>query len=618
MKNAMPILSNTLVLINLLLFLNSAHSQSIENLQNKLHEYMIRETNLGYSGTLLVAKDGKIIFSRGYGLADRARGIPVTPETIFTTGSITKQFTAAAILKLEMQGKLRVPDAISKYFDRVPEDKSQITLHHLLTHTAGFPPALGFDFTEISREQYVELAMNSPLEHTPGSEYAYSNVGYSLLAAIIELVAKQSYNAFVRENLFEPAGMTQTGYVVPNWNADNMAHGYRGDEDWGTFLDHPRTEDGPYWHLRGNGGILSTAGDMYRWHIALESNRILSDEYRQKLYKPYVREGQHASSFYGYGWSIVETPRGTRLITHNGGNPYFTADFLRYLDEDVVIYITSSSAERRATRISQQIARMVFGYDYTLPPLKIETLNQEQLASSEIGRRALTFLKLLGSQDEQNNRELINALCSSRLLKKYSPEKLLAALQADQEEIGAVNFGQAVKADDLTLELTVQSKQSGDWWQIRLQFEKQAPFKIDGIGIVDTLPPLAAGQTREQKPTMDFLTEKWGLPDSETGRRAAAILNAFESPNEDEIFQFVKSNYATPLLNQSPVEAHVKRFKTIQKKLGKFALTGATKTGGFSAKLSVQSTENEKAFSIRFTLEPGAPYRILEWHFEEH
>ncbi|MFN2514071.1 MAG: serine hydrolase domain-containing protein, partial [Pyrinomonadaceae bacterium] len=136
-------------------------------------------------------KDGQVILSKGYGLANRERKIPVTPDTIFDIGSLVKQFTAAAILKLEMKGKLRITDPISKYFKNVPPDKATMTLHHLLTHTAGFPDAIGDDYEVISRDEYIKRALNTMLLSAPGEKYKYSNVDYSLLGAIVEMRSGQ-------------------------------------------------------------------------------------------------------------------------------------------------------------------------------------------------------------------------------------------------------------------------------------------------------------------------------------------------------------------------------------------------------------------------------------------
>jgi len=159
----------------------------------RLDDYMTRLEGFGFSGTLLVAKDGDIVLSKGYGVADKSRGTPMTAETVISIGSITKQFTAAAILKLEMQGKLNVDDPITKYFPIVPPDKAGITLHHLLTHTAGLDEDYGgTDYEEVSRDEILKRVFSRPLKWEPGKRHLYSNAGYSLLGAIVEIVSGQT------------------------------------------------------------------------------------------------------------------------------------------------------------------------------------------------------------------------------------------------------------------------------------------------------------------------------------------------------------------------------------------------------------------------------------------
>ena len=167
-----------------------------DRIGEELDRHLAKIALKGYSGAVIVAKDGKIILRKGYGYANREKGLPVTPDTVFTIGSITKQFTGAAIVKLEMQGKLRVTDTIDQYFQDVPEDKKGITLHQLLTHTAGIPNILGGDFDTSATQQVVlRLAMQSELTSKPGSKHAYSNLGYSLLGMIVGKAAGMGYEA---------------------------------------------------------------------------------------------------------------------------------------------------------------------------------------------------------------------------------------------------------------------------------------------------------------------------------------------------------------------------------------------------------------------------------------
>ena len=326
----------------------------------KLDAHLTKMVESGYSGAVIVAKDGEIILRKGYGYANREKQLPVTPRTVFTIGSITKQFTGAAIVKLEMQGKLHVTDTIDQYFPNVPQDKKDITLHQLLTHTAGMPDALGRDFdTSATRKAFLRLAMESKLRSKPGSKHAYSNAGYSLLGMIVEKASGMGYEAYLREHLFEPADMMQTGYMLPQYAPDSLAVGYRKDKPWGTVLGHPMLDDGPGWHLRANGGIHSTIDDMHRWHVALQGTKVLSEEAKKKYFAPHVNEG-FGDSFYGYGWVNFNTRRGTRLLAHNGGNMIFSADFRRYVDEDVVIFHATNSSQYNPDSISSGLARIIF------------------------------------------------------------------------------------------------------------------------------------------------------------------------------------------------------------------------------------------------------------------
>jgi hypothetical protein len=171
--------------------------------------------------------------------------------------------------------------------------------------------------------------------------------------------------------------MTRTGYTLPRFSPDEVAVGYRGGERWGTFLERPSYASGPSWNLKGNGGIQSTVGDMLRWHEALEGDRILSAASREKLVTRHVDEG-YGDSWYGYGWALFDTPRGTRLVAHNGGNGIFSADFRRYVDEGVVVFVTSNSSEFFIDPISETMARIAFGLPHELPPAVVE-LSRETL-----------------------------------------------------------------------------------------------------------------------------------------------------------------------------------------------------------------------------------------------
>jgi CubicO group peptidase (beta-lactamase class C family) len=328
-------------------------------IRKRLDAVMEKAVAHGFSGSVLIVRGSDTLLEKGYGLADRQRKIPCAPDTVYDIQSITKQFTASAILKLEMQGKLAVGDPMDKYLPGVPNDKKAITLHHLLTHTAGFPSEIGDDYEAIRRDPYVERALAGKLRSEPGSKYHYSNVGYSLLAAIVERVSRQTYEAFLREQLLLPAGMEQTGYRLPKWRPDAIPHGYEKDKDWGTPLDHAWDTDGPYWNLLGNGGILTTAGDMLRWHRALAGETVLSADAKKKMFTPHVAEDAGGESHYGYGWVVVERSPFGRLLTHDGSNDVFFSDLLRFVDRDLFVFLATNSWKREFEKLGQSLAAAV-------------------------------------------------------------------------------------------------------------------------------------------------------------------------------------------------------------------------------------------------------------------
>jgi len=241
----------------------------------------------GFSGVIRVDRDGATILEKGYGLANRAEHRPFEPLTVVQIGSNTKDFTLVALLQLQARGRLDMRDSLAKYFPAAPADKRGITLAQLANHRAGFPIGLGGDFEPLSREQFLDAAFRRPLSFTPGTREQYSNTGYSILAAVIEKVSGTTYDAYVRANILEPLGLKNTGFLLPNFDPKRLAHGYRHDEDQGTMLSKPHAADGPYWNLRGNGGMLSTLDDMHAFYKALfETSTLLEPGARMGRFDP--------------------------------------------------------------------------------------------------------------------------------------------------------------------------------------------------------------------------------------------------------------------------------------------------------------------------------------------
>ncbi len=327
--------------------------------------WLERLAGRGFSGAVLAIDDGEVVIDRAFGLADVEAHKPMPLDSIFDVGSITKQFTAAAILALDQDKKLAVSDLLSKYVGPVPADKAGITLEHLLTHSAGFPGEIGRDEDYIGADDYVKLALAAKLDFEPGSSYSYSNVGFALLGIVVEKVTGKGYEAFLRERFFEPLGMKDTGYVLPEPARARIACCYRNGERWGLPIDKNWHADGPGWHLRGNGGMLTTLADMRRWIESLDQAKVLDETHCEELFVPRISEG--GDTFYGYGWSVFSSPLGGQIRTHNGGNGVLSADLWWHPQKSRLVFVTSTRSEWVADHVREGIIDFLNGQSRPLP-----------------------------------------------------------------------------------------------------------------------------------------------------------------------------------------------------------------------------------------------------------
>jgi len=293
----------------------------------------------GFSGGVLVVRDDRRLHAGGYGAADRATGRPITPSTVFSIGSLSKQFTAAVVLAMEEDGLLTVDDPIGRHLPDVPADKRGVTLHHLLTHTSGLPTFhdTAGDYQVMTRRQAERSILDAELAFEPGEGWSYSNSGYSLAAAIVERVAGRPFEEVLRDRIFEPAGLRRTGLSVePLWDELPVAHGYTGSRDRGAPTD--RSDARELWALIGNGGVLSTLDDLERWHRALREGRVLTPGTVERFFAP--RERVRDGLRYGYGWFVEDDGAGGTIVRHGGANDFgFGTRWRWHPERDLLVVI---------------------------------------------------------------------------------------------------------------------------------------------------------------------------------------------------------------------------------------------------------------------------------------
>jgi CubicO group peptidase (beta-lactamase class C family) len=331
-----------------------------------------------FNGSALVAKNGTILLNKGYGYRNAADKVANNEQTIFQLGSITKQFTAAVILKLQEERKLSVSDTLSKYFPGYPKGDS-VTIEHLLTHTSGIysytndPAFMANEVTKpANRDMMMALFRDKPFDFSPGTSWNYSNSGYSLLGYIIEAVTKKSYEQAVRKYIFTPLGMTHSGFDFTRLKNKDKATGYfeLNDKEVKTA---PMVDSTVSYSA---GAIYSTVGDLYLWHTALQKNNILSKAQQEKAYTPVKNK-------YGYGW-VIDSTEGKRRVAHGGGIHGFVTNFVRVPEDDICIVLLSNASNTTLAEISKSILAIMYGKEYKLPMERMAVkLSEEKLKEYE-------------------------------------------------------------------------------------------------------------------------------------------------------------------------------------------------------------------------------------------
>ena len=350
----------------------------------RLERYLSRASAFGLSGAILVADTNGIILRNGYGEA--APGVPVRPDMIFDMGSMVKQFTAAAILLLESEGKLATTDTLVKFFPQAPADKAGITLHQLMTHTAGVTDNLSGDYADVDRDSAVRVVLNTRLLSPPGQAFNYSNAGFSTLAAIVEQVSGQPYEQFMQERIFGPAGMRETGYRVRALDTSRVAHTFTPPVDHGDPATRlARAPRLPSWNLMGNGGMLSTVDDIYAWELALRRGRPISHVIQRKQFAEQFRRTPTLAN--GYDWWIEPAEDGGVQYNRAGDAPPLglSAEYRRYPKDNSVFILLANNRHHGAStrRFLMNNMRRLFLGDAPLNPPAARMAPASELARVE-------------------------------------------------------------------------------------------------------------------------------------------------------------------------------------------------------------------------------------------
>lgn len=374
----------------------AAQSLTPKQLTSEYDKILSEQFKPGETGcAALVAKNGQVIYRKAFGMADLELNVPMQPEMVFRIGSITKQFTAIAILQLMEQGKLSLQDEITKFIPDYPMNGHSITIEHLLTHTSGIksytdvPEFQKYMRTDMKPEEVIDLIKSNPMEFAPGTKWKYNNSGFFLLGYIIEKVSGQTYQEYLQENFFTPLGMTSSCYGDDSKIIKLRASGYQPGSEGPVNADYMSMYL-PY----AAGSVMSTVDDLYKWHRAVHSYMLVEKETLEMAHTPY-RLSDGKSTGYGYGWFLSHL-QGSPTIEHGGGINGYLTNSVYLPDEDVFVALFSNNNGKAPEFSSLKMAALAIGKPLKTTEMKLSetALNEFQgIYVNDMGREAKIVLE---------------------------------------------------------------------------------------------------------------------------------------------------------------------------------------------------------------------------------
>jgi len=346
-------------------------SQTVVAQTDKVDEYvqseMAKQRIPGLS--IAVVKNGEVIKAKGYGFANIELKVAASPETIYQSGSVGKQFTSAAVMLLVEEGKIGLDDPITKYFEGSPDTWKDITVRHLLTHTAGVKNYSGADFNyrlDYTEDDLVKKAASFPLDFQPGEKWSYSNTGYILLGILIRKVTGKFYGDFLKERVFGPLGMTTARVITEEDIVPNRADGYRiAKGEWKN-----QQYVSPALNTTADGSLYLTVLDMAKWDGALYGEKLLKKSSLDRIWTP-VKLNSGKTQNYGFGWGFGKI-RDHRIIEHGGAWQGFTTHIVRFADDKLTVIVLTNLAGANPGRIAHQVAGF---YNPELKPVERKRIN---------------------------------------------------------------------------------------------------------------------------------------------------------------------------------------------------------------------------------------------------
>lgn len=418
--------------------------------------------------SVAVVKDGEVVLAKGYGLANVELGVPATADTVYQLASVTKTFTATAVMMLAKEGKLSLDDRITERLPDLPAAWKDVTVRHLLNHTSGIKSYTSVpDFHKSPRKDYapgeiLAFVAKQPMDFKPGEKWSYNNTGYLLLGMLIEKVAGKPYGEFMAERIFKPLGMSRTRANDLRAVVPGRAQGYEWD---GKALKNGEyvSPSQPF----AAGMLLSSVGDLVKWDAAIASHALLDEPRIEEMWKP-TRLGGGGEAEYGYGWSTAKV-NGHRRVSHGGGIQGFSTELSRFPEDRLTVIVLTNADGGHAEAMARKVAGLV------VPALanKAEDPIEDKEPATTARLRGIFEGALKGEVDE-------------RLFSDEAKKRLVPRIREDKERLasfGALKTFQLLERKDHDGGQTLRYRVVLENETLQMSFSLDKDGKIRGAGI---------------------------------------------------------------------------------------------------------------------------------------
>ena len=434
-----------------------------------------------FNGAVVLEKGGKLISGNGYGYALNGEKLPFTTKTVTNTAHLARQFTAAAILKLKEKQLLQLTDSLPKFLDELPQDKKDIQLIHLLQNTSGLPREFPDPENYRSKDDFLEATIRLPLLSDPGEAYQYSEVGYRLLAAVVEEASGLDYETFIRQEFLAPAGMYHTGYVLPDFSlVPHAKNGEAPEEEEVLYLQYK--ENAQFlWHIMGSQGLLSNSEDIFRWMQLLFNGSLLPADAMEYVWGVTAALEGNRSAF---GWVETSGPGKGSVLLHQSEDDGFFVQLSFLPQENASLVLLANQVNGQVKNLGEQLLKVVTFPNYVPAPLPYTEQKLVRLPQEKEALHVRSLLQYIQEGNKQVAHKLIDQHYSFGFRTQLTKQEHLEALAMLAKQLHDSMLEKA--EESMPFFLFTFSSPSGLWYQLRVQTEPQEGSQIKSISLETT------------------------------------------------------------------------------------------------------------------------------------